>query len=155
MCSNASIFYMAQNLERTYTIPLRHEYMKVANYRRTEKAARALRAFIEKHLKSEDVKIGKFLNEFVWMHGMKNPPARVKVNVVKIPEGTVYVELFGKPLKISKEEKTEKATIEKKVETKATLKKDSSEKTPAETVDAEVVSEKTEKSKPAPKKDKK
>ncbi len=136
---------MAQNLERTYTIPLRHEYMKVANYRRTEKAARALRAFIEKHMKSEDVKIGKFLNDFVWMHGMKNPPHHVKVNAVKVPEGIVYVELFGKPLKIGKEEKKED-----KKETKAAEKK---EEKKAKTVDAEVVSEKAEKQKKAAKKE--
>ena len=109
---------MAQNIERTYTIPLRREYMKVANHRRTEKASRALREFISKHMKSENVNIGKYLNEFVWMHGMKNPPPRVKVNIVKVPEGVVYAELFGKPLKIGKEEKK------------------------AKTVDAEVVAEK-------------
>ena len=136
---------MAQNLERTYIIPLRHEYMKVANYRRTEKAARAMREFNEKHMKSEDVKIGKFLNDFIWMHGMKNPPCRVKVNVVKVPEGTVYVELFGKPLKVGKEEKKED-----KKETKAAQKKDDKK---AKTIDAEVVSETAEKTKKAAKKE--
>ena len=125
---------MAQNIERTYTIPLRREYMKVANHRRTEKASRALREFIIKHMKSENVNIGKYLNEFVWMHGMKNPPPRVKVNIVKVPEGVVYAELFGKPLKIGKEEKTGTEKKEAK-ETKATDKKD-------KTVEAEVVAEK-------------
>lgn len=137
---------MVENIERTYTIPLRREYMKVANYRRTEKASRALRAFIVKHMKSDDVKIGKYLNEFVWMHGMKNPPHHVKVNVVKIPEGVVYVELFGKPLKIGKDEKQEKEKTAKeaKVETAAVDKK---EEKKVKTVDAEVVAEKTEKPK--------
>jgi ribosomal protein L31E len=50
------------------------------------------------------VKIGKHLNEHLWMHGMRNPPPRVKVNCAKI-EGVVYAELFGKPLKIATEEK--------------------------------------------------
>ncbi|MBI5073413.1 60S ribosomal protein L31 [Candidatus Woesearchaeota archaeon] len=142
---------MAQNIERTYNIPLRQEYMKVANYRRTEKAARALRAFIVKHMKSEDVKIGKFLNEFVWMHGMKNPPHHVKVNLVKIPEGTVYVELFGKPLKIGKEEKKEKEKTAKE-DKKETAEKKVAEKKESKTIDAEVVAEKP---KAAPKKEKK
>ena len=127
---------MAQNIERTYTIPLRREYMKVANHRRTEKASRALREFISKHMKSENVNIGKYLNEFVWMHGMKNPPPRVKVNIVKVPEGVVYAELFGKPLKIGKEEKKEKEAKDQK---EATEKK---EEKKAKTVDAEVVAEK-------------
>lgn len=114
-------------LERTYTIPLRREYLKVPRYRRTEKASRALRAFLTKHLKSEAVKIGQHLNEFLWMHGMKNPPPRVKVNVVRVEDGTVYAELFGKPLKIGKEEKketakekTEEAGLEGAVEKKKT-----------------------------------
>jgi large subunit ribosomal protein L31e len=119
---------MADKLERTYTIPLRREYLKAPKYRRTEKASRALRDFLVKHMKSENIKIGKYLNEFLWMHGMKNPPHHVKVNVAKI-EGAVYAELFGKPLKIGKEEK--------KKEEKAEEKK-------AETVDA-VVTKETEK----------
>ena len=127
---------MAERIERTYTIPLRREYLKVPKYRRTEKASRALREFIIKHMKSETVKLGKHLNEHLWMHGMKNPPHHVKVNVVKVADGIVYAELFGKPLKIAKEEKTEKKekTPEKKEE----------KKVGKETVDAEVISEKTE-----------
>ena len=108
---------MADKLERTYTIPLRREYLKAPKYRRTEKASRALRDFLVKHMKSENIKIGKYLNEFLWMHGMKNPPHHVKVNVAKI-EGAVYAELFGKPLKIGKEEKKkEEKAEEKKAET--------------------------------------
>src|SRR3989338_3555923 len=128
---------MAEKIERTYTVPLRREYLKVPNYRRTEKASRALREFLVKHMKSDTIKVGKFLNEHIWMHGMKNPPHHVKVNAVKVPEGTgsiVYAELFGKPLKIGKDEKAEKK------ETKTTEEKKSVENV----VDAEVTSEKTE-----------
>jgi large subunit ribosomal protein L31e len=95
---------MVEKLERTYTVPLRKEYLKAPRYRRTEKASRALRAFLVKHMKSDDVKIGRHLNEHLWMHGMRNPPPRVKVNCAKV-EGVVYAELFGKPLKLAAEEK--------------------------------------------------
>lgn len=123
-------------LERTYTIPLRREYLKVPNYRRTEKASRALREFLVKHMKSDTIKVGKFLNEHIWMHGMKNPPHHVKVNAVKVPEGIVYAELFGKPLKIGKEEKAEKK------ETKAAEEKKTEEKKSVENVvEAEIVKE--------------
>lgn len=128
---------MAEKLERTYTIPLRREYLKVPQYRRTEKASRALREFLVKHMKSDNIRIGKFLNEHLWMHGMKNPPHHVRVNVVKIPEGTVYAELFGKPLKIGKEEKAEKKEVKAAEEKK-------SDKSVETIVDAEVTSEKTE-----------
>ena len=124
-----------EKLERTYTIPLRREYLKAPKYRRTEKASRALRDFLVKHMKSDNVNIGRFLNEFLWMHGMKNPPHHVKVNVAKV-EGVVYAELFGKPLKITKEEKKKE---EKKTEEK---KEEKPKKT--ETVDA-VVTRETEK----------
>ena len=134
---------MAEKLERTYTIPLRREYLKVPQYRRTEKASRALREFLVKHMKSENIRIGKFLNEYLWMHGMKNPPHHVRVNVVKIPEGTVYAELFGKPLKFGKDEKKEgKAAKEEK----------KAEKSVENIVDAEVTSEKKE-TKAKPKKE--
>jgi large subunit ribosomal protein L31e len=108
---------MVEKLERTYTVPLRKEYLKAPRYRRTEKASRALRAFLVKHMKSDTVKIGKHLNEFLWMHGMKNPPHHVKVNCAKV-EDVVYAELFGKPLKIGtevKEEVEEKTALEKAV----------------------------------------
>ena len=111
---------MAEKIERTYTVPLRREYLKVPNYRRTEKASRALREFLVKHMKSDTIKVGKFLNEHIWMHGMKNPPHHVKVNAVKVPEGIVYAELFGKPLRIGKEEKAEKKE-EKKAEEKKSV----------------------------------
>ena len=132
-------------LERTYTIPLRREYLKVPNYRRTEKASRALREFLVKHMKSDTIKVGKFLNEHIWMHGMKNPPHHVKVNAVKMPEGIVYAELFGKPLKIGKEEKAgkkEEKKVEEKKETKVAEEKKTVEKKSVENiVEAEVVKE--------------
>jgi large subunit ribosomal protein L31e len=129
---------MAEKIERTYTVPLRREYLKVPNYRRTEKASRALREFLVKHMKSDTIKVGKFLNEHIWMHGMKNPPHHVKVNAVKVPEGIVYAELFGKPLKIGKEK------AEKKEEKKAEEKKSVENVVEAEVVKEEKVEKKAE-----------
>ena len=48
-------------LERVYIVPLRKEFQKVASWRRTEKAVKALREFIAKHMKSENVIIGKLI----------------------------------------------------------------------------------------------
>lgn len=127
-----------EKLERTYTIPLRREYLKAPKYRRTEKASRALRDFLVKHMKCETIKIGKYLNEFLWMHGMKNPPHHVKVNVARV-DGAVHAELFGKPLKIGKDEKKEEKAEEKKED--KTVEEKSKK---AETVDA-VVTKETEK----------
>ena len=84
-----------KELERTYTIPLRREYMKVPKYKRAKKAITAIKQFLQKHMKSEDIKIGKQLNLKIWERGIKNPPHHVKITVKKDEEGLVKAELFG------------------------------------------------------------
>ena len=99
-------------LERMYTVPLRREYLKVPRYKRTQKASKALRLFLEKHMKSENVLIGKYLNAFLWKHGIRNPPHHVKVTATKDDKGVVRAELVGAP-KEEKKEKTEKMATKK------------------------------------------
>jgi large subunit ribosomal protein L31e len=99
-------------LERTYTIPLRKEFLKVPKYKRTKKAVTAVREFIQKHMKSDDVLIGPKLNLKLWERGIRSPPHHVKVNAVKDEKTkTVRVELFGFEFKPKeKKEKTPKAS---------------------------------------------
>ena len=85
-----------KTIERVYNVPLRKEFRKVPRWKKTNKAVTALREFLVKHMKSEDVKLGKELNEKLWQHGIKNPPHHVKVNVTKDEKGVVKAELFGK-----------------------------------------------------------
>ena len=80
-------------LERVYNVPLRREYLKAPNWRRTPKALKALREFIAKHMKSENVLIGKHANEYIWGKGIRNPPHHIKVKALKDDKGTVKVEL--------------------------------------------------------------
>jgi large subunit ribosomal protein L31e len=84
-------------LERSYNVPLRKEYLKAPNWKRTPKAVRALRAFITRHTKSDNIKLGKYLNNFMWKNGIKNPPHHVKINIVKTEDGLVKAELVGAP----------------------------------------------------------
>lgn len=108
-------------LERTYTIPLRREWLKAPKYKRAKRAVAAVRTFlcrhmkVEKHLATKELKLGPQLNLEIWKHGMKNPPSRVKVNVSKNDKGIVYAELFGAP---KYEEKVE-AEVKKGVLAKA------------------------------------
>lgn len=95
-------------IERTYNVPLRTEWLKVPKYRRAKKAMTALRQFLVKHMKSENVKIGKYANELVWERGIKSPPHHIKVNVTKDDEGKVYAELVGAPVEAPKEEPKKK-----------------------------------------------
>ena len=70
---------MAEELERTYVIPLR----KVKNVKRTIRAPRAIREvqnFLMKHMKAEEVKLDASIS-------------KVKVNAVKDEEGIVKATL--------------------------------------------------------------
>jgi large subunit ribosomal protein L31e len=84
-----------EKMERIYTIPLRRGTMTAPRTRRAKKAIFVLKDFIEKHMKSSDIKISEKLNLHIWSQGMRNPIMRVKVNVTKDDKGTVFVKLFG------------------------------------------------------------
>lgn len=105
-------------LERVYVVPLRREFQKAPKYKRAKKAVNALRSFISKHMKSDDVKIGRYLNLELWKNGIRNPPHHVKVNAVKYDDGKVIVELFGKVIEEPKKEVKEKKKEGEKKETK-------------------------------------
>jgi len=108
--------------EKIYIIPLRKEWLKVPRWKRSRKAVRAVREYLIKHMKSEDVKLGKYLNEFIWKRGMKKPPGKIKVKVSKDGD-VVRAELFDAPENLlekdsAKEEKKEDKKSEKLKETK-------------------------------------
>ncbi|HLC95794.1 MAG TPA: 50S ribosomal protein L31e [Candidatus Nanoarchaeia archaeon] len=111
-----------KKLERTYNVPLRKEFNKAPRWNRTPKAVRALRSFIAKHMKSEDVRIGKFANWELWKHGIKNPPHHIKVTAIRDQEGTVFVELAGAPA-IHTDEPQKKRFSKKKLKEEKAAKK--------------------------------
>ncbi len=84
---------MANILERTYVIPLRREFMKKPNYKKTKKAITAIKEFLMKHMKGDDVKLGAHLNEAIWANGRKNPPPRIKVKAIKDDKNVIRAEL--------------------------------------------------------------
>ncbi len=130
-------------LERIYTIPLRMQTLKVPPFKKANKSVKTIKEFISKHMKSENVVIGKYLNLKIWDHGAKNPPHHVKVNVVKDDKGKVIVELFGAP-------KEEPKVEEKKKEPKKEEKEIKIEK-PEEKLEKEIEEIKEEKAEEAKK----
>ncbi len=100
-------------LERTYTIPLRKEWLKAQKYKRAKKAIAGLRKFLQRHMKSENILLGTHLNLEIWKHGIRNPPSRVKVNVTKDDKGVVKAELFGIKVEEPKKEETKKEEVKK------------------------------------------
>ncbi|MBI2564705.1 50S ribosomal protein L31e [Candidatus Woesearchaeota archaeon] len=129
-------------LERTYTIPLRKEWLKVPKYKRAKKAVIAVKRFLSRHMKARDkvVLIGKELNEELWSKGIKNPPSWIKITAIKAEDGNVKANLVG--VKVV-EDKKEKPKAEPK---KTTAKIQVSEDKKAENIEQqvkEVIKEKT------------
>jgi len=133
-------------VERTYIIPLRKEWLKSPRYRRAKKAVTAVKDFLIKHMKSDDIRLGKHLNEELWKHGIKNPPCKIKVNVLKDDKNVVRAELFGKKIDLGEKKVEEKQGIASKMAEKITGKKAVKKKPKKEEKE-----EKTPEEKPAPK----
>lgn len=102
-------------LQRTYNVPLRREWLKVPRYKRAKKAVKALREFLQKHMKCDNVILGKHVNEEIWKKGIKNPPHHVKVDTMK-DDDKVVAEISGKPLPKLKKEEEKKGLAAKALE---------------------------------------
>lgn len=117
--------------ERVYTIPLRKEWVKQSRIRRVPRTVRVIREFLKRHTKAEEVKLSTGLNEFLWLHGAKKPPGKVKVKV-SVEEGKAFARLpeEEKVEKIAKKGKKEPAKEEPKKaeEKKEEAKKEAPEK---------------------------
>ncbi len=102
-------------IQRKYVIPLRKAWRKAPIYRRTRRAKNALREFVQKHMKVDDVKIGKYLNEKLWEKGPRNPPHKVEVDVTKIEEKDkepyAKVEIVNAPKEEKKIKKVKKKSL--------------------------------------------
>lgn len=122
-----------EKIEREYIIPLRNKWKKVPRYKRANKAIKAIKEFLARHMKIRDrdldkIKLDKYLNEFVWTRGIRKPPIKVKVKAVK--EGDIVrVELSDMPEKM----KFKKARLEKREKEAAEIgKKKKKEEKPEE-----------------------
>ena len=118
---------MKSGESRTYTVPLRREVLKTPKWRRSEKAISVLRTFLIRHTKTNEIKIGNYLNQAIWKRGSKNPPSRVRVDVKK-EENHVFVELSDLSKVKKSEKKSETKKSEKKSETKKSEKKSETKK---------------------------
>lgn len=105
---------MENDNEKIYTIPLRDAWKGAYKYR-AKKSIFVIREFVKRHAKTENVKIGQELNQEIWENGRKNPPRKVKVQVVS-HDGAMWVELQGVKINFpkKKEEKKEEAAAEEK-----------------------------------------
>jgi ribosomal protein L31E len=96
--------------EREYVVPLRHEWLKVAKFKRANKAVKALKEFLVQHMKIYDrdlrkVKVNVDLNNEIRFRGMRKPLAKVKVKAIRYDNDTVVADLANPRPKIMFERK--------------------------------------------------
>ena len=121
---------------REYTIPLRKEWRKVANYRRAGRAAKSIKKFIAKHMKVPErdvskVKLDMYLNNEIWFRGRRKPPAKIKIRATK--EGDIVKVTLAENLKHVKFAKQKHDKFHKEAEQSKEVKEEvKEEKTEAE-----------------------
>lgn len=91
--------------EREYIIPIREKIRVAPRYKKTNKAVKAVKEFLAKHMKIRDrdltkIRLDPYLNEFLWGRGIRNPPHKVKVKAIKKGE-IVTAELVDFPKKLT------------------------------------------------------
>ncbi len=147
-------------LEREYNVPLRKKCGLVPKYKRTNKAVKTLREFLAKHMKSDNIKLGKYINLRLWKHGARVPPHHLSVVAKKDEEGTVFAEMKDAPVDKKAEKKEETKKEDAKAEAKPDAKSDAkaeekpkteaAPKTEAKSVEAKPAVAKPAQPKPAP-----
>ena len=84
---------MAEKLqEHIYIIPLR-DTRRAPRWKRSNTAIKDIRKYLAKHMKSEDVKLDKSINEKVWDRGSTKPPSKIRVRAMKMEDGQVQAEV--------------------------------------------------------------
>ncbi len=79
-------------MERIYVIPLR-KVKEAPRTVRAPKAVRVVKEFLQKHMKSEEIKLDASVNEKLWERGIQKIPPKIKVKAVKDEDGSVAVTL--------------------------------------------------------------
>jgi len=102
-----------------------------------------IREFASKHMKSENIKIEEEINHLVWARGIRHPPRKLRVKMVKDEDGNIIVSTYQEEKKIEEKPKKEEKKVEKeekKIEEKP--KKEEKKVEKEETKKAESKSEK-------------
>jgi len=113
-------------LEREYIIPLREKCRPVPRYRKTPKAIKTIKEFLARHMKIRDrdlkkIKLDSYLNNDVWIRGIKNTTHKIKVkaikegDIVKVELAEMSKKLIAKKAREEKREAAAEQTKKKKV----------------------------------------
>ena len=78
-------------LERIYTIPFYPKLNSIPRTKRATRAMRMIRAYLSRHMKSDEILIAGEVNEFIFSRGMQKPPRRITVLAKKSDDDVIEV----------------------------------------------------------------
>jgi large subunit ribosomal protein L31e len=73
--------------ERIYTINLRKATLKVPRWKKSKMSVAIVREFLKRHMKADEIKIGKSITEKIWKSGNQNPPNKIRIKATETEEG--------------------------------------------------------------------
>jgi large subunit ribosomal protein L31e len=122
---------MSQELERVYTINL-GKVLLSPNNQRAKRAVNMVKEYARHHMKTQEVKIEESVNHQIWKRGIKHPPRKIRVRMIKTDEGFILVSPYEKEIEETvepvKEKKMpaveEKPEPETKIETSEEVKEE-------------------------------
>ena len=108
--------------ERIYTINIRKAISKAPRWEKSKRGIAVVKSFLKRHMKGDEVKIGKSITEEIWKKGNQNPPKSIRIHAILTEDEdkgkVVKAELLGVPFPEEKEKKKEKKKEEKPKEEK-------------------------------------
>jgi large subunit ribosomal protein L31e len=79
--------------EKIIIVNLKKKLLKTPKWRRSKEAMNILKEILKKQ-RSEKIKIDKRINEKIWSKGIENPPAKLRLKIVRLDDKSIRVELL-------------------------------------------------------------
>lgn len=74
-------------VEKIYTINLKKATIKTPRWEKAKKSMSFIREFLKRHMKADEIRIGKSITEKVWMYGGKKIPNKIRIKALETEEG--------------------------------------------------------------------
>ena len=104
--------------ERIFTINLRKATLEARRWEKSKKSVAVVRNFLKKHMKTDEIKIGKSITEKIWSGGNQNPPSKIRIRAIETEEGEDKIKMVRAELIDVYTKEDIKETSEKKEEVK-------------------------------------
>ena len=114
---------------KTAIVPLKDAYNKGKYTIRAKKSIALIRKYASRHAKADvkNIKIGVELNEFIWKHGIKNPPRTIKIQMYK-KEKVVIANLTNIDIEGQVKQREDKTKLKKEEQKKEAQKQEEEQK---------------------------